>query len=54
MRWPAFRLAKQYQGRPRRQLRHVPHGARQAITTVSPGWMLPRCTAWMAQASGSI
>ena len=36
MRCFAFWLAKQYQGRPRRQLRHVPHGDRHAITTTSP------------------
>jgi hypothetical protein len=31
--WLALRLSKQYQGRPRRQERHCPHGARQARTT---------------------
>ena len=29
----ALRESKQYQGRPRRHERQVPHGARQAITT---------------------
>ncbi len=29
----ALALSKQYQGRPRRQERHWPHGARQASTT---------------------
>ena len=37
MGWEALRLAKQYQGRPRRQDRQVPQGARQAKTTKSPG-----------------
>jgi hypothetical protein len=31
--WVALAELKQYQGRPRRQLRHCPQGARQAITT---------------------
>src|SRR6516164_3516579 len=31
--WLAFSDEKQYHGRPRRQERHVPHGARQAMTT---------------------
>ncbi len=30
---PWWRLSKQYQGRPRRQARQVPQGARQARTT---------------------
>ena len=33
MGWVALRLPKQYQGRPRRQERQSPHGARQANTT---------------------
>ena len=33
----ALRLSKQYQGRPRRQDRQLPHGARHARTTKSPG-----------------
>ena len=33
----ALRLAKQYQGRPRKQDRQVPHGERQAMITKSPG-----------------
>ena len=31
--WAALRESKQYHGRPRRQDRQVPHGARHAITT---------------------
>ncbi len=31
--WAAWRESKQYQGRPRRQDRHRPQGARQASTT---------------------
>ena len=37
---PAFRLAKQYQGRPRRHERQSPQGARQARITKSPGTTL--------------
>jgi hypothetical protein len=33
----ALKVEKQYHGRPRRQLRHVPHTARQLSTTKSPG-----------------
>jgi len=33
MGWLAFRLEKQYQGRPRRQERQVPQGERQAMIT---------------------
>ena len=33
----ALKVAKQYQGRPRRHARHVPHTARQLRTTKSPG-----------------
>ena len=33
----AFAELKQYQGRPFAHDRHVPHGARHAMTTVSPG-----------------
>jgi hypothetical protein len=33
----ALWVAKQYQGRPRRQARHSPHTARQFKTTKSPG-----------------
>jgi hypothetical protein len=45
--WLALRLSKQYQGRPRRQERQRPHGARQARTTKSPGarWSTPGPTA---------
>ncbi len=35
--WVALALSKQYHGRPRRHDRHVPQGARQAMTTKSPG-----------------
>ena len=35
--WVALCVAKQYQGRPRRQARHSPHTARQFKTTKSPG-----------------
>ena len=35
--WVALWVAKQYQGLPRRQLRHWPHTARQLRTTKSPG-----------------
>ena len=31
--WVALRESKQYQGRPRRQERQLPQGARQAMTT---------------------
>lgn len=37
MGWVALCVAKQYQGRPRRQARQVPHTARQLRTTKSPG-----------------
>ncbi len=33
IRWVALWVAKQYQGRPRRQARHWPHTARQFRTT---------------------
>jgi hypothetical protein len=35
--WVALWVAKQYQGRPRRQARHWPHTARQLRITKSPG-----------------
>jgi hypothetical protein len=35
--WVALWVAKQYQGRPRRHARQVPHTARQLRTTKSPG-----------------
>ena len=35
--WVALWVAKQYQGRPRRQDRHSPHTARQFRMTKSPG-----------------
>ena len=35
--WVALCVAKQYQGRPRRQARHSPQTARQLRTTKSPG-----------------
>ena len=43
----ALWVAKQYQGRPRRQARHSPHTARQLRTTKSPGatWSRPGPTA---------
>jgi hypothetical protein len=37
----ALWVAKQYQGRPRRQARQVPHTARQLRTTKSPGLIPP-------------
>jgi hypothetical protein len=33
IRWVALRLSKQYHGRPRRQERQAPQGARQAMIT---------------------
>ena len=35
--WVALKVAKQYQGRPRRHARQVPHTARQLRMTKSPG-----------------
>ncbi len=38
--WVALNVLKQYHGRPRRQLRHWPHTARQLRITKSPGLTL--------------